>query len=48
MELLPVDFERSPASNTGYSGWVQFADGDRADTGEIYVLNYILDDAPKA
>lgn len=40
--ILPVDFDRSPASDTGYSGWVQFADG------EIYIVNYILDDAPKA
>lgn len=39
--ILPVDFDRSPASDTGYSGWVQF------DDGEIYVVNYILDDAPK-
>jgi sialidase-1 len=28
-------------SDTGYSGWVQFPDG------EIYVVNYIVDDAPK-
>ena len=27
-------------SDTGYSGWVQF------DDGEIYVVNYIVDDAP--
>jgi sialidase-1 len=39
--ILPVDFDRSPASDTGYSGWVQF------DDGEIYIVNYILDDAPK-
>jgi sialidase-1 len=37
-----VDFDRHPESDTGYSGWVQFADG------EIYVVNYLLDDAPKA
>ena len=40
--ILPVDFDRSPESDTGYSGWVQFPDG------EIYIVNYILDDAPKA
>ncbi len=40
--ILPVDFDRSPESDTGYSGWVQF------DDGEIYIVNYILDDAPKA
>jgi sialidase-1 len=40
--ILPVDFDRSPHSDTGYSGWVQF------DDGEVYVVNYIVDDAPKA
>ena len=40
--ILPLDFDRHPESDTGYSGWVQFEDG------EIYVVNYILDDAPKA
>ena len=40
--ILPLDFDRSPESDTGYSGWVQF------DDGEIYIVNYILDDAPKA
>ena len=39
--ILPLDFDRSRDSDTGYTGWVQFADG------EIYVVNYILDDAPK-
>lgn len=37
--ILPVDFDRSPKSDTGYSGWVQFPDG------EIYIVNYIVDDA---
>ncbi|MDA3963078.1 MAG: sialidase family protein [Planctomycetota bacterium] len=40
--IMPLDFDRSPHSDTGYTGWVQF------DDGEIYVVNYILDDAPKA
>jgi hypothetical protein len=40
--ILPLDFDRSPESDTGYTGWVQFPDG------EIYVVNYIMDDAPKA
>lgn len=40
--IMPLDFDRHPESDTGYSGWVQFEDG------EIYVVNYILDDAPKA
>ena len=38
--ILPVDFDRSPVSDTGYSGWVQF------DDSEIYIVNYIVDDAP--
>jgi len=38
--ILPVDFDRSPVSDTGYTGWVQF------DDGEIYIVNYIVDDAP--
>ncbi|MEW6356574.1 MAG: sialidase family protein [Planctomycetota bacterium] len=40
--IFPLDFDRSAESDTGYSGWVQLADGD------IYVVNYIVDDAPKA
>ncbi|MBT4097385.1 MAG: exo-alpha-sialidase [Gemmatimonadetes bacterium] len=40
--ILPIDFDRHLESDTGYSGWVQF------DDGEIYIVNYILDDAPKA
>ncbi|MFA7159861.1 MAG: sialidase family protein [Kiritimatiellia bacterium] len=39
--ILPIDFDRSPESDTGYSGWVQF------DDGGIYIVNYIVDDAPK-
>lgn len=37
--IMPLDFDRSPNSDTGYSGWVQFPDG------EIYTVNYIVDDA---
>ena len=40
--ILPIDFDRSPKADLGYSGWVQF------DDGEIYVVTYIVDDAPKA
>ncbi len=36
--ILPIDFDRSSKSDTGYSGWVQF------DDGEIYIVNYIVDD----
>jgi sialidase-1 len=39
--IMPIDYDRSPVSDCGYSGWVQFPDG------EIYVVSYILDDAPK-
>jgi sialidase-1 len=39
--ILPVDYDRSPACDLGYSGWVQFEDG------EIYIVNYLVDDAPK-
>ena len=38
--IMPIDFDRSPVSDLGYSGWVQF------DDGEIYIVNYIVDDAP--
>jgi len=40
--ILPIDFDRSSKSDLGYSGWVQF------DDGEIYIVNYIMDDAEKA
>ena len=40
--IMPLDFDRSPESDTGYTGWIQFPDGD------IYVVNYIMDDAAKA
>lgn len=41
--ILPIDFDRSPASDLGYSGWAQFPDG------EIYIVQYIVDDAhPRA
>ena len=39
LRMMPLDFDRSLYSDTGYTGWVQFADG------EIYVVNYIVDDA---
>ena len=40
--IMPLDYDRSSVSDLGYTGWVQF------DDGEIYVVNYIVDDAPKA
>ena len=40
--ILPIDYDRSPEPDLGYCGWTQF------DDGEIYMVNYIVDDAPKA
>jgi hypothetical protein len=37
-----LDNDRSLYPDTGYSGWIQLADGD------LYVVNYIVDDAPRA
>ena len=42
VRIFPIDFDRSPVSDIGYTGWVQF------DDGEVYVVNYLIDDAPKA
>lgn len=41
MRILPLDYDRSPRSDLGYTGWVQFADG------ELYIVNYIVDDWPR-
>jgi hypothetical protein len=40
--VLPLDHDRSPASDGGYTGWVETA------PGEFVIANYIVDDAPKA
>ena len=37
--IIPVDYDRSPKADLGYSGWVQLADGS------VYIVNYIVDDA---
>jgi len=37
--IIPIDFDRSHLSDLGYSGWVQYPDG------EIVIVNYIVDDA---
>ncbi|HPP12396.1 MAG TPA: sialidase family protein, partial [bacterium] len=42
VRIFPLDYDRSPACDTGYSGWVQFPDG------EIYAVNYLVDEAAKA
>ena len=38
--IMPLDHDRNPKPDCGYTGWVQF------DDGEIYVVGYIKDDAP--
>jgi sialidase-1 len=40
--FVVLDNDRSLAADSSYSGWVQLADGD------LYVVNYINDDAPRA
>ena len=42
VRIFPISYDRSPVSDTGYSGWVELPDH------EIYVVNYLVDDAPKA
>ncbi len=42
VRIFPLFFDRNSKSDTGYSGWV------RLDDGSFYVVNYMLDDAPKA
>lgn len=40
--IMPLDYDRNPSPDIGYTGWVQF------DDGEIFVINYIKDDSDKA
>ena len=40
--ILPIDHDRSPRSDSGYTGWVSLHDG------RIFCVNYIVDDAPMA
>ncbi len=40
--IFPIDYDRNPKSDLGYTGWVQLPDGD------IYMVNYLMDDASKA
>ena len=42
VRIFPISYDRSPEADTGYSGWVHF------DNDDFYVVNYMLDDAPKA
>lgn len=36
--IIPIDYDSAAKADLGYSGWVQFPDG------EIYIVNYIVDD----
>lgn len=42
VRIFPIDYDRNPSPDLGYTGSVQFPDG------EIYVVNYIKDDKEKA
>ena len=42
VRIMPLDYDRNSVPDLGYTGWVQFSDD------EIYVVNYIMDDADKA
>lgn len=39
VRIIPIDYDTALKADQGYSGWVQF------DDGEIYIVNYIVDDA---
>ena len=40
--ILPIDHDRSPRSDSGYTGWAVLQDG------RIFCVTYIVDDAPMA
>ncbi len=40
--IFPIDHDRNPKADIGYSGWTQLADGS------VYVVNYLKDDAENA
>jgi sialidase-1 len=42
VRLMPLDYDRSPNADLGYTGAAQFPDG------EIYVVTYIMDDSPNS
>ena len=42
VRIMPLDYDRNPSPDLGYTGWVQL------DDGEIFVIHYIKDDAEKA
>ncbi len=39
--VIPLDYDRAPLPDGGYTGWVQLPDGD------VLLVNYITDDSPK-
>ena len=42
VRIFPLSYDRAENPDTGYSGWVRLPDGS------FYVVNYLVDDAPKA
>jgi len=40
--ILPLDHDRSPHADSGYTGWAALPDG------EIFIVNYVVDDATVA
>lgn len=40
--IFPIDFDRNKTPDGGYTGWTELENGD------VYVVNYIMDDEPKA
>ena len=42
VRIFPISYDRSARSDMGYSGWVEL------EKDRFYVVNYLLDDAPKA
>ena len=42
IRIFPISYDRSAKSDMGYSGWVEL------EKDRFYVVNYLLDDAPKA
>lgn len=42
VRIFPISYDRSAKSDMGYSGWAEL------EKDRFYVVNYLLDDAPKA
>lgn len=42
VRIFPLDYDRNPKADIGYTGWVQ------TGKDEVYVVNYLLDDWHKA